>query len=76
MITTGELGTVLLMVILWAFVAFTWIITYTFYKDLGEWRDMVDIADYITVAIAGVANVAMTILSVLLTLCAVGIVEG
>lgn len=76
MITIGELGMVLLMVILWTFVAFTWVITYTFYQDLGEWGDMVDMADYISVAIAGMASMALTILLALLTLCAMGIVEG
>ena len=76
MITPGEIGTVLLMVILWTFVAFIWVVTYTFYQDLNEWRDVVDIADYITVAFAGVASMALTILLALLTLCAMGIVEG
>lgn len=73
MITPGEIGTVLLMVILWAFVACIWVVTYTFYQDLDEWKDA---ADYAMVIIAGAASMALTILLALLTLCAMGIVEG
>lgn len=74
MITSEELGLVLLMVILWAFVAFLWTIVYIFYKDLDEWGEP-DFADYATVTIAGATSVAMTVLLALLTLYAMGIVE-
>ena len=75
MITPEDIGGALLVVLLWAFVAFTWVAAYTCYRDISGWGDA-EIADYAVSVIVGLASVTLTILLGLLTLCAVGIVEG
>lgn len=75
MITPEDIGLAMLMVILWAFVAFLWTVVYMFYQDLDEWGKP-DFADYAMVAITGVTSAALTIMLAMFTLYAMGIAEG
>ena len=72
MITPEDIGVVLLMVLLWAFVAFTWVVTYTSCRDISKWGDA---EVYALTVILGLVSVTITILVGLLTLCAIGIGE-